>query len=75
MTRGSVTMFGPLLSALNQAGGGTAFNMPVIEGSHNDNPKTNLGQSSSTIIKTYVVSSELKTEHEKQARLKDLSTL
>jgi hypothetical protein len=75
MTRGSVTMFGPLLSALNQAGGGKAFSMPVIEGSHNDNPKTNLNQSSSTIIKTYVVSSELTTDQQKQARLKDLSTL
>jgi hypothetical protein len=76
MTRGAVTMFQPMLSMMNQMGGGTSFNIGASGQAGYDNPTT----SSSTvaqpqIIKTYVVSSDLTTEQQKQARLKDLSTL
>jgi hypothetical protein len=76
MTRGAVTMFAPMLSAMNQMGGGTAFNRTALTTSY-DNPTLNKpAQSQEPIImKTYVVSNELTTEAEKQARLKDLSTL
>ena len=76
MTRGAVTMFGPLLSMLNQAGGGTSFNKDMMF-TGNDAPLTTnpSQQQSPMIMKTYVVSNELTTEAEKQARLKDLSTL
>ena len=76
MTRGAVTMFRPLLSMLNQAGGGTSFTKGAMGQANFDNPKsavTNL--TSPQIIKSYVVSSELTTEQQKQARLKNLSTL
>jgi hypothetical protein len=76
MTRGSVTMFGPLLSALNQAGGGKSFAPNAMVASY-DNPQLNnpAQTQSPVIMKTYVVSNELTTESEKQARLKNLSTL
>jgi hypothetical protein len=76
MTRGSVTMFGPLLSALNQAGGGRSFAPNAIVSSF-DNPQLNnpAQNQSPVIMKTYVVSNELTTEAEKQAKLKNLSTL
>jgi hypothetical protein len=77
MTRGAVTMFAPLLSALNQAGGGTSFSSGVTGGARPDNPSTQnpaLNQQP-MIMKTYVVSQELTTYAEKEARLKDLSTL
>lgn len=75
MTRGAVTMFAPLLSAMNQMGGGTTFgnqlfirpDAPAVE-----NPQQS---QSPVIMKTYVVSNDLTTEQEKLARLKDLSTL
>jgi hypothetical protein len=76
MTRGAVTMFAPLLSAMNQMGGGVSFS-PNVSGILPDNPAVSnpsLEQQPS-IIKTYVVSSELTSTAEKQARLKDLSTL
>ena len=71
MTRGAVTMFGPLLSQLNQMGGGTSFNTGITGKSNYDAP---VG-SEPTIMKTYVVSQEMTSEVEKAARLKDLSTL
>ena len=76
MTRGAVTMFGPLLSAMNAAGGGTSF-APNLLVTRPDNPivKDASFESSTQIIKTYVVESELTTEQQRQARLKDLSTL
>jgi hypothetical protein len=76
MTRGAVTMFAPLLSTLNQMGGGTSFAPNTMVSSY-DNPKSSYPSDTSTpvIMKTYVVSSEMTTEQEKQARLKDLSTL
>jgi hypothetical protein len=76
MTRGAVTMFAPLLSTLNQMGGGTSFARSAMTTSP-DNPIVSNPsiQQSPMIVKTYVVSSELTTEQNKQARLKDLSTL
>jgi len=71
MTRGAVTMFGPLLSQLNQMGGGTSFNSGITGQANYDSPKG----SEPTIMKTYVVSQEMTSEAEKSARLKDLSTL
>ena len=78
MTRGAVTMFGPLLSTLNQMGGGTPFAAGgLVGGARPDNP--NLSNPSAEqqpmIMKTYVVENELTTFQERQARLKDLSTL
>ena len=75
MTRGAVTMFAPLLSTLNQMGGGTSFTSGASGQSSYDSPTTNGSLSEPMIMKTYVVSNELTTEAEKQARLKDLSTL
>jgi len=76
MTRGAVTMFGPLLSQLNQAGGGTSFAKGVSGSANYDNPKSPSNTSSEpTIIKTYVVAQDMNTMNHKQARLKDLSTL
>jgi hypothetical protein len=75
MTRGAVSMFGPLLSMMNQAGGGTNFNKDMMT-TANDAPLTKNGsEESPMILKTYIVSNELTTEVEKQARLKNLSTL
>lgn len=76
MTRGAVSMFGPLLSMMNQAGGGTNFNKDMMF-TANDAPSSSpSGQSPEPVImKTYIVSNELTTEAEKQARLKNLSTL
>lgn len=77
MTRGAVSMFGPMLSAMNQYGGGASF-MPGAAGSSRfDNPSVqNVAQDRQPLVmKTYVVSSDMKSEMEKQARLKDLSTL
>jgi hypothetical protein len=77
MTRGAVTMFGPLLSSLNQMGGGTSFSTGAMGGSRPDMASVSQPSQdkSPVIMKTYVVSNELTTESEKQARLKDLSTL
>jgi hypothetical protein len=75
MTRGAVTMFRPLLSMMNQAGGGTSFTKGAIGQASFDNPKTENNPMQEPIIKTYVVESELTTIQHKQARLKDLSTL
>ena len=77
MTRGAVTMFAPLLSTLNQMGGGTSFTNGATGGSRPDNPaiENPAAAQQPMIMKTYVVSNELTSETEKQARLKDLSTL
>jgi uncharacterized protein YoxC len=76
MTRGAVSMFGPMLSLMNQAGGGTTFSTNMRTTSP-DNPKSSYPSSAnqSPVFKTYVVSNELTSEAQKQARLKDLSTL
>jgi hypothetical protein len=77
MTRGAVTMFAPMLSMMNQMGGGTSFSKGASGQANFDQPKStqNDGGSNTTIMKTYVVSSEMTSDQEKQARLKDLSTL
>lgn len=75
MTRGAVTAFGPLLSALNQAGGGKSFGVGGNQGATYDQPKETVQATTPMIVKTYVVSNELTTEQEKQAKLKSLSTL
>jgi hypothetical protein len=78
MTRGAVTMFGPLLSQLNQMGGGRSFGQNTMVASY-DNPKSafpsDYQQQPVSIVKTYVVESELTSEQQKQARLRDLSTI
>ena len=76
MTRGAVTMFAPLLSQLNQMGGGTSFSRSAMTTS-SDNPNTNnpAMEQSPIIVKSYVVSSDMTSTQEKNARLKDLSTL
>ena len=75
MTRGAVTMFAPLLSALNQAGGGTSFAQATMGGANYDAPKLNTQPLEPQIIKTYVVENELTNAQTRQARLKNLSTL
>ena len=75
MTRGAVTMFAPLLSAMNQMGGGTSFSRAAVGQSSSDNPKVSNSTLQPQIIKTYVVSNDMTSEQQKQARLKDLSTL
>lgn len=76
MTRGAVTMFAPLLSMMNQAGGGASFNSNLTT-TRQDNPiVSNPAQEQAPlIVKTYVVSQELTTEAQRQARLKNLSTI
>jgi hypothetical protein len=76
MTRGAVTMFAPLLSMMNQAGGGVSFNSNLTT-TRQDNPMVSnpTQEQSPLIVKTYVVSQELTTEANKQARLKNLSTI
>ena len=75
MTRGAVTMFGPLLSNLNQMGGGTSFGNALTTRFDMPSVSQPAQDKSPVIMKTYVVSNELTTESEKLARLKDLSTL
>jgi hypothetical protein len=76
MTRGAVTMFQPMLSMMNQMGGGTSFAPSLVSTSY-DNPKVSnpAQEAKPTIIKSYVVAGELTSEANKQARLKDLSTI
>jgi hypothetical protein len=77
MTRGAVSMFRPLLSQLNQMGGGTSFNRSMV--SRFDSPKSaypaDFTQQPTQIIKSYVVEGELTSAQQKQARLKELSTI
>lgn len=76
MTRGAVTMFAPLLSTLNQMGGGTSFARSAVTTSFDAPIVAQPSQEQAPIIvKSYVVSGELTSEQQKQARLKDLSTL
>lgn len=76
MTRGAVTQFAPLLSLMNQAGGGASFNSNLMT-TRQDNPILNnpAQEQAPLIVKTYVVSQELTTEAHRQARLKNLSTI
>jgi hypothetical protein len=69
----STAMFAPLLSMMNQMGGGASFNLSSGTTSY-DKPVDN-NNNVSQIIKTYVVESDLTSAQHKQARLKDLSVL
>jgi len=75
LTRGAVSMFRPLLSMMNQAGGGVPFTNMVT--TRFDNPSTQnvRDEQSPPIFKTYVVEQDLTNSQHKQARLKNLSTL
>jgi hypothetical protein len=76
MTRGAVTAFAPLLSTLNQMGGGTSFSQGAVGQAGFDFPQQSTQQvQQAQITKTYVVENELTTIQQRQARLKDLSTL
>ena len=69
-------MFGPLLSAMNQMGGGTSFIKSAMTTSPDNAVVSNpASESSPIIVKSYVVSSDMTSSQEKNARLKDLSTL
>jgi len=69
-------MFAPLLSMMNQMGGGTSFSSDLSVASPDNPIRNNPSQEQTPVImKTYVVERELTTSQEKQARLKDLSTL
>jgi len=76
MTAGAVTMFAPMLSMMNQMGGGAAFSSDLNVASP-DNPNRNnpAMEQQPLIMKTYVVENELTSTQQRQARLKDLSTL
>jgi hypothetical protein len=76
MNRNSTAMFKPALSAMNKIGGGVAFAGSVS--SAYDNPirkNPSIEGQTAIISKTYVVSSEMTSEQEKQARLKNLSVI
>jgi hypothetical protein len=78
MTAQAVSMFGPVLSQMNQAGGGVGFNSSTISFAGPDRPKSSFpsdANQTTQIIKTYVVEGELTTAQQRQARLKDLSTI
>ena len=76
MTRGAVTAFAPLLSTLNQMGGGTSFSQGAVGQAGYDFPQTQSQDiQAPQITKTYVVENELTTMQQRQARLKDLSIL
>jgi hypothetical protein len=76
MTRGAVSLFGPMLSMMNQAGGGASFNSNLLT-TRQDKPmvSTPSVEDKPIIVKTYMVERELTSYQNKQARLKDLSTL
>ena len=75
MTRGAVTMFAPMLSMMNQMGGGTSFGNQLFIRPDAASVAQPQREQAPMIMKTYVVSNELTSESEKLARLKDLSTL
>jgi hypothetical protein len=60
---------------MNQMGGGRSFGAGQNQGATYDQPQTVATLSSPMVVKTYVVSNELTSEQEKQAKLKSLSTL
>ena len=74
MTRSAVSMFRPLLSVMNQMGGGTSFQRGMVGQAGFDAPKR-VEPTQENIIKTYVVESDLTTIQHKNARLKELSTI
>lgn len=73
MTKGAVSAFAPVLSAMNVMGGGASFSSAV--GQPPMDKPMDTEKASQPIIKTYVVSSDMTSEQEKQGKLKQLSTL
>jgi hypothetical protein len=69
----STAMFLPFLSAMNQMGGGTAFNSNTMVAS-NDKPMTK-EVNEPIIMRAYVVENEMTSIQQRQARLKELSVL
>jgi hypothetical protein len=67
-------MFAPMLSMMNQMGGGTSFSNQVSN-TLPDKPSVSNTSQEPVIMKTYVVESELTSIQQRQARLKNLSTL
>jgi hypothetical protein len=76
MTRGAVSMFGPMLNMMNQMGGGANF-APNLTTTLMDKPIVSnpSEQQAPIIMKTYVVEKDLTDVQQRQARLKELSTL
>lgn len=76
MTRGAVTMFGPMLNMMNQMGGGTNF-APNLTTTLMDKPivANPAEEQAPMVVKTYVVEKDLTDAQQRQARLKNLSTL
>jgi hypothetical protein len=76
MTSGAVTMFAPMLSMMNQMGGGASFTSDLNVTSPDNPTRVNPAmEQQPLIIKTYVVENEMTNSQQRQARLKDLSTL
>lgn len=76
MTRGAVTMFAPMLSMMNQLGGGVSFSSNLSTARPDTPIVSNPSQEQQPlIVKTYVVENEMTSIQQRQARLKDLSTL
>lgn len=73
MNAQSTAMFAPLLSMMNQMGGGASFNISAATTTY-DKPVDN-NRAEQAIIKTYVVEGDLTSAQHRQARLKDLSVL
>jgi hypothetical protein len=76
MTRDAVSMFGPMLNMMNQMGGGANF-APNLTTTLMDKPIVSnpSEQQAPIIMKTYVVEKDLTDVQQRQARLKELSTL
>jgi len=77
----STNMFRPLLSAINQYGGGTSFNNGgIISSQTRTSPETNLlnqlsNMSSNTPIKTYVVSTDVSSSQSLDRQIKSRSVI
>jgi len=76
INKNSVAMFKPMLSMINQMGGGTSFQKGAAGMAGYDSPKGgNTQPQDQPIFKTYVVENELTTMQARQSRLKEISTL
>lgn len=69
MNAKTTSMFSPLLSTLNQLGGGAAFNPDVLSRG------TTAGNNNTPVIKTYVVSSDVTTEQQLERQQKTRSLI
>ena len=64
----STAMFAPLLSAINQIGGGRRFNNDTLE-----SPSPSISNTQSPVIKTYVVSKDITTQQQLDRQQKSRS--